>query len=129
MSLPTRNWKKSGFLSPKMSSCGGYGLRLANAQGRPLDWPSYGGNAQRTGWEKSDSRITKDNVKEFQLVLKSKLDNQETGPHALTPPAIIGLLISYRGFKESFADEYHAIDRECEALTQNERHIGIFERV
>src|SRR5260370_3643121 len=73
---------------------------LANSQGRPRDWPSYGGNAQRTGWEKSDSRITKDNVKEFQLVLKSKLDNQETGPHALTPPAIIGLLISYRGFKE-----------------------------
>ena len=38
---------------------------LANSQGRPLDWPSYGGNAQRTGWEKSDSRITKDNVKEY----------------------------------------------------------------
>jgi heme-degrading monooxygenase HmoA len=37
--------------------------------------------------------------------------------------------VSYRGFKESFADEYHAIDRECEALTQNERRIGIFERV
>ena len=73
---------------------------LANSQGRPLDWPSYGGNAQRTGWEKSDSRITKDNVKEFQLVLKTKLDNRETGPHALTSPAIIGLLISYRGFKE-----------------------------
>src|SRR5260370_25237248 len=73
---------------------------LASSQGRPVDWPSYGGNAQRNGWEKSDSRITKDNVKEFKLVLKRKLDNGETGPHALTPPVIIGLLISYRGFKE-----------------------------
>jgi quinol monooxygenase YgiN len=36
---------------------------------------------------------------------------------------------SYRAFKEKFAEEYHAIDRECEALTQSERLIGIFERL
>src|SRR2546430_15669109 len=68
---------------------------LASPQGRPIDWPSYGGNAQRTGWEKSDIRITRDNVKDFQLVLKKKLDDEY-----LTPPSVIGLLISYRGFKE-----------------------------
>jgi outer membrane protein assembly factor BamB len=73
---------------------------VVRAQGRPIDWPSYGGNAQRTGWQKSDSRITKDNVKDFQLVLKRKLENAETGPHSLTPPVVIGNLISYRGFKE-----------------------------
>jgi hypothetical protein len=73
---------------------------VAYAQGRPIDWTSYGGDAQRTGWEKSDSRITKENVKDFQLVLKRNLDNQETGQHSLTPPVIIGNLISYRGFKE-----------------------------
>ncbi len=73
---------------------------IANAQGRPLDWPFYGGDAQRTGWEKSDIRITKDNVKDFQLVLKRKLDNKQNGPRSLTPPVVIGLLISYRGFKE-----------------------------
>jgi hypothetical protein len=65
-----------------------------------VDWPSYGGDAQRTGWEKSDSRITKENVKDFQLVLKKKLDNQQTGPHSLSASVIIGMLISYRGFKE-----------------------------
>src|ERR1700730_11241227 len=70
----------------------------AAAQGRPLDWSFYGGDAQRTGWEKSDYRITKDNVKDFQLVLKLKLD--EGGPRSLTPPVVIGNLISYRGFKE-----------------------------
>jgi hypothetical protein len=64
-------------------------------QGRPLDWPNLAGDAQRTGWEKVDTRITKDNVKDFQLVLKRKLGS---GP--LTPPAVLGLLISYRGFKE-----------------------------
>jgi hypothetical protein len=76
------------------------GCCMANAQGRPLDWPSYNGDAQRTGWEKIDSRITKDNVKDFQLVLKRKLENGPVGPYSLTPPVVIGLLISYRGFKE-----------------------------
>ena len=75
-------------------------IRIANAQGQAIDWPSYGGDAQRTGWEKSDSRITKDNIRDFQLVLKRKLDNGGTGSYALTPPVMIGRLISYRGFKE-----------------------------
>lgn len=73
---------------------------MAYAQGRPIDWPSYGGDAQRTGWEKSDSRITKENVKDFQLVLKRKLENRQQGPYSLMAPVIIGNLISYRGFKE-----------------------------
>jgi outer membrane protein assembly factor BamB len=75
-------------------------IACANGQIRPIDWPSYGGDAQRTGWEKGDSRITKENVKDFQLVLKRKLDTKSTGPYSLTPPVIIGRLISYRGFKE-----------------------------
>lgn len=36
---------------------------------------------------------------------------------------------SYRAFKEKFAEEYYAIDHDCEALTESERLIGIFERV
>ena len=73
---------------------------MANGQIRPIDWPFYGGDAQRTGWEKGDSLITKGNAKDFQLVLKRKLDAKPPGPFSLTPPAIIGRLISYRGFKE-----------------------------
>ena len=73
------------------------GASLVSGQGRPIDWPSFGGDAQRSGWEKSDSRITKANVKDFVLVLKHKLDN---GAGAVTPPVVIGTLISYRGFKE-----------------------------
>lgn len=70
------------------------------AQGRPVDWPSLGGDARRTGWERSDTRITMDNVKNFQLVLKRKLESPENGPRSLTAPVVVGLLISYRGFKE-----------------------------
>jgi outer membrane protein assembly factor BamB len=93
---------------------------MANAQGRPIDWPSYGGDAQRTGWEKSDSRITKENIKEFQLVLKKKLGEQK-GPHSLTPPVVIGNLISYRGFKElaliaGSSGDVWALDADLERL-------------
>ena len=73
---------------------------VATPQGRPVDWPSLGGDARRTGWERSDIRITKDNIKDFQLVLKRKLDGPQAGLRALTPPVVIGLLISYKGFKE-----------------------------
>lgn len=76
------------------------GAGIATPQGRPVDWPSLGGDAHRTGWEKSDVRITKDNIKDFQLVLKRKLDGPTPGARALTPPVVIGLLISYKGFKE-----------------------------
>lgn len=76
------------------------GCGAATPQGRPIDWPSSGGDAQRTGWEKVDTRITKDNVKDFQLVMKRKLEDGQMGPHSVTPPVMIGLLISYRGFKE-----------------------------
>ncbi len=70
------------------------------SQGRPTDWSFYGGDAQRTGWTKSDIRITKENVKDFQLVLKRKLETKQKGPRSLAPPVVIGNLISYRGFKE-----------------------------
>lgn len=73
---------------------------IATPQGRPVDWPSMGGDAHRSGWEKSDIRITKDNVKDFTLVLKRKFDGPTPGARALTPPVVIGLLISYKGFKE-----------------------------
>jgi outer membrane protein assembly factor BamB len=94
---------------------------MAHAQGRPIDWPFYGGDAQRTGWERRDSRITKENVKDFQLVLKRKFDNKSKGPRSLTPPVILGNLISYRGFKElafvaGAADNLWAIDADLDRM-------------
>ncbi len=72
----------------------------AHAQlGRTLDWTTFGGDAQRTGWEKSDSKFTKDEVaKQFQLLWKVKPENPAKS--SLLAPVIIGNLIGYRGFKE-----------------------------
>src|SRR5664279_2163267 len=72
---------------------------MANGQ-VAMDWPTLGGDAQRTGWAKVDGRITKENVKDFQLVLKRKFDMKEKGPRSLAPPVVMGRLISYKGFKE-----------------------------
>ena len=71
------------------------------ADGRTLDWPTFGNDAQRSGWEKSDSRFTKDDVaKGFQLLWKRKMETKTKGPMKLMPPVLMGTLVGYRGFKE-----------------------------
>ena len=96
-------------------------MRGAYAQGRPIDWPLFGGDAKREGWEKVDSRITRENVKDFQIVLKQKLDNKRTGSQSLSAPVVIGLLISYRGFKElafvsGSGDNVWSVDADLERM-------------
>jgi outer membrane protein assembly factor BamB len=89
----------------------------AIAQPRPANWPTYGGDAQRSGWEKADARISKDTIKDLQLLWKMKLENQPKGLRPLLPPLILGNLISYRGFKElafvaANSDIVYAIDAD-----------------
>jgi hypothetical protein len=87
------------------------------AQRNAIDWPFAANDAQRTGWEKSDSSITKDNVKDFQLILKMSLDPKIKGSHGIAPPVVLGRIISYRGFKElafvqSASDHLWSIDAD-----------------
>ena len=90
---------------------------VAQAQGRPANWPTSGGDAQRSNWERTDPRINKDTAKDLQLLFKMKLDNQTRAARALMPPLILGNLISYRGFKElafvaTNSDIVYAIDAD-----------------
>ena len=73
---------------------------LLAAQSRGGNWPTFGGDAQRSGWEGADPRIAKDTVKDLQLLFKLKLEIQPKGQRPLMPPLILGRLISYRGFRE-----------------------------
>ena len=52
---------------------------VAGAQGRS-NWNNSGGDAQHTGWERADTRISKDTVKDLQLLWKMKLENRAQGP-------------------------------------------------
>jgi outer membrane protein assembly factor BamB len=90
---------------------------LIVAQNREVNWPTYGGDAQRSGWQKTETRITKDTVKDLQLLWKMKLEAQPKGPRPLLPPVILGRLISYRGFRElafggTSSDMVYAIDAD-----------------
>jgi outer membrane protein assembly factor BamB len=87
------------------------------AQNRDVNWTTYGGDAQRSGWQKTETRITKDTVKDLQLLWKLKLEVQPKSPRPLMPPVILGRLISYRGFKElafvaTNSDVVYAVDAD-----------------
>jgi len=87
------------------------------AQNREVNWPTYAGDAQRSGWQKTETRITKNTAKDLQLLWKLKLDVPARSARPLLPPVIMGRLISYRGFKElafvgTGADIVYAIDAD-----------------
>jgi outer membrane protein assembly factor BamB len=87
------------------------------AQNREVNWPTYAGDAQRSGWQKTETRITKNTAKDVQLLWKLKLDVPTKSARPILPPVIMGRLISYRGFKElafvgTSADIIYAIDAD-----------------
>jgi outer membrane protein assembly factor BamB len=89
---------------------------LANAQAR-ANWNAFGGDAQHSGWERTDPFITKDSVKNLQLLWKMKVEPQAKGLRPLLAPLILGNSITYRGFKEiafvaSSSDVVYAIDAD-----------------
>ncbi|MGH9591682.1 MAG: hypothetical protein ACRD5L_01230, partial [Bryobacteraceae bacterium] len=93
---------------------------VANAQAAS-NWTTYGGDPQRSGWERTDPAISKDTVKDFQLLWKMKLESQAKGLQPILPPLIMGRLISYRGFKElafvgTNSDIVYAIDADLGKL-------------
>ena len=82
-----------------------------------VDWPTYGGDAQRTGWQKTETKISRDNLKGFQLLWKLKFDNQPKALHSLLGPLILGNVITNRGFKEmaivaGSSDNIYAVDAD-----------------
>jgi hypothetical protein len=88
---------------------------IALSQNR--NWPTYGGDPQRSGWQAADASISVDSVKNLQLLWKIKLETRPTGMRTIMPPIIQGRLISYRGFRElafvaTNADIVYAIDAD-----------------
>lgn len=73
------------------------------AQGRGGgNWNAVGADAQRTGWLKTETRISAAELQKpgvFQLLWKVKPNNQPRQLNTLTQPLILGNLISHKGFK------------------------------
>ena len=48
---------------------------LSACAGFAADWLTDGGDTKRTNWQRSETIITPDNVKDLKLIWKVKLDN------------------------------------------------------
>lgn len=73
----------------------------AVAQRGARDWTTAGYDAQRSYWLRGDLKITPETMAKpgFQLVWKTKLNNQARQLNALTPPVLLDFYIGYRGFR------------------------------
>jgi hypothetical protein len=77
------------------------GVMLAQGRGG-ANWNAVGADAQRTGWLKSETRISAEALQKpglLQLLWKVKPENQARQLNTLTQPLILGNLISHKGFK------------------------------
>src|SRR5712671_4774442 len=81
------------------------------------DWPTDGGNPQRTNWQKDETVLTKDNAGKLRVLWKLKLDNAPKQMHSLFPPLIIGRVNTSSGPKQialeaGISDNIYAIDAD-----------------
>jgi outer membrane protein assembly factor BamB len=79
------------------------------------DWPTDGGSPQRTGWQKDEHILTKDNVKNLKILWKLKFDNKPREMHSLFPPLIVDKVKTSDGVKQiaieaGISDNIYAID-------------------
>jgi outer membrane protein assembly factor BamB len=81
------------------------------------DWPTDGGNPQRTNWQKDETILTKDNVGRLKILWKIKLDNVPRQMHSLFPPLIVDQVPTRNGKRQialeaGVSDNLYAIDVE-----------------
>jgi outer membrane protein assembly factor BamB len=81
------------------------------------DWPTFGGDAQRTGWAKDEILLNKDNVKSMELNWKLHLENELKELHSLTVPIVAQSVVTNRGRKDlvivaGSSDNLFAVDAD-----------------
>lgn len=85
------------------------------------DWPTFGGDPQRTGWNRSEDSFTKENAKNIGLQWKIKLDSQNRELNSLRPPVVMEGVMTLGGLKEyvivaGASDTLFAIDADTGKL-------------
>jgi outer membrane protein assembly factor BamB len=79
------------------------------------EWPTDGGNPQRTAWQQNEKILGKDNVKNLKVLWKLQLDNKPQEMHSLFAPLIVENIKTSSGPKEiaivaGISDNIYAID-------------------
>ncbi len=64
------------------------------------DWPTDGGNPQRTAWQQDETILNTSNVGHMKLLWSLKLDNVPREMHSLFPPLIAGQVKTSSGMKQ-----------------------------
>jgi hypothetical protein len=106
------------------SACAAASVAVLQAQGRGGgEWTTSHGDAQRTSWVRSDTRLTKAAVQggEFKFLWKMKFENETRQLNSLTTPVLMDRLISHRGFKAlafvgASAERLYAVDTDLARL-------------
>ncbi|MDX2151561.1 MAG: PQQ-binding-like beta-propeller repeat protein [Bryobacteraceae bacterium] len=85
------------------------------------DWLTFGGDPQRSGFQRRENYITQSNVSTLRLEWKMKLDNQPKELTSLTVPVIAATMTLPGGFKDyvvvaGSSDALFAIDPDTQKL-------------
>jgi len=83
--------------------CAGAGVLVLHAQGaRSREWLTWGGDQERTGWNRAETAISKQNVSRLALKWKTQIDKEvsieiESGNSMLTAPLVAANVRTPRG--------------------------------
>src|SRR5450755_145062 len=80
-------------------------------------WTTFGGDAQRTGWNKLETDITPETAPKLKLEWSIKLDNAPMAMHGLTDPLVRAQLYTSKGVRDlvivaGSSDKLYAIDAD-----------------
>ena len=76
-------------------------MAVPGAQGpKKANWLTDGGDPQRTAWQRDETIISKDSVRNMKLAWKVQLDSQPRQMHNLFPPLIVSDVATKEGPKE-----------------------------
>jgi hypothetical protein len=81
------------------------------------DWLTYGGDPQRTGWARQETKISKDSVKTMALEWKLHLENTVKELNSLTSAVVVEQVYTSRGVKDivlvaGASDNLYALDAD-----------------
>src|SRR5579859_1890819 len=85
------------------------------------DWPTDGGDAQRSHWQRDEKIISTSSAKDLQLIWKLQLDNKPRAMTSLLPPVIAEKLQTSSGVKQvaivtGVSDNLYAVDVDAGKL-------------
>jgi outer membrane protein assembly factor BamB len=88
---------------------------LSKAQFGRGSWTTFGGDPQRTGWNKTETDLTPDNVKNLKLEWSVRLDSAPKALHGLTAPLVRATAATSKGVKDlvvvaGASDKVYVID-------------------